>query len=155
MRRIAALALLFAALPAPMTAQQQEGDRLAWLAGCWQSSSPRRTLHEWWMPPVGGRLLGMSRALRGDSTMSWEFLRIEPVNGRLSYVAEPSGQSRATFPATLVNDTMVAFADPEHDFPQRIIYRLRGDSLLARIEGVVEGQERFIEFPYSRGPCPE
>lgn len=154
MRRIAALALLFALLPASAAAQQQEGNRLAWLAGCWEASSPRRTLHDWWMPPVGGRLLGMSRALRGDSVMSWEFIRIEPVNGRLSYVADPSGQARATFPATLVNDTMAVFADPAHDFPQRIIYRLRGDSLVARIEGVVQGQEQFAEFPFARAACP-
>jgi len=156
MRRIVTLALLLAVGPVAVAAQApgHEGDRLSWLAGCWRASSPRRTLHEWWMPPVGGTLLGMSRAVRGDSVMSWEFVRIEPVNGRLSYVARPSGQREAVFPATLVNDTVAVFADPAHDFPQRIIYRRRPDSLFARIEGTVQGEERYVEFPFARAACP-
>jgi hypothetical protein len=140
--------------PAAAQAVAREGDRLAWLAGCWQAASPRRTLQEWWMPPAGGTLQGMSRAIRGDSVMSWEFVRIEPVNGRLSYVAQPSGQRPATFPATFVSDTLAVFADPTHDFPQRIIYHRRPDSLLARIEGRVQGEERFVEFPFARAACP-
>ncbi len=156
MRRFVTLILLLAASPVAAAAQapEWEGDRLEWLAGCWRASSPRRTLHEWWMPPVGGMLLGMSRALRGDSVMSWEFVRIEPVNGRLSYVARPSGQREAAFPATLISDTLAVFADPAHDFPQRIIYRRRADSLYARIEGTVQGEERYVEFPYARAACP-
>lgn len=143
-----------AAFPAGAAAQEHEGDRLAWMAGCWRAASPRRTLHEWWMPPVGGSLMGMNRAVRGDSVMSWEFVRIEPVNGRLSYVAQPSGQREAVFPATLVSDTLAVFTEPAHDFPQRIIYRRRADSLYARIEGVVNGQEQYVDFPFARAACP-
>lgn len=156
MRRIVTLALLLACGAVPAAAQElkAEGNRLAWLAGCWRSESARRTLDEWWLPPAGGTLMGMSRAVRADSVMSWEFIRIEPVNGRLSYVAQPSGQPQAIFPATLVSDTLAVFADPEHDFPQRVIYRARGDSLLARVEGVVQGQERYVEFAYARAACP-
>lgn len=156
MGRVLALVVVLVALPAAAGAQEaeREADRLAWLAGCWRADSPRRTLHEWWMPPAGGTLMGMSRALRGDSVMSWEFLRIEPVNGRLSYVAQPSEQPQAVFPATLVGDTLAVFADPQHDFPQRIIYRRRADSLYARIEGTVQGEARYVEFPFARAACP-
>ena len=49
---------------------------------------------------------------------------------------------------------MVVFENPQHDFPQRIIYRLEKDgSLLARIEGVNQGREKGINFPMKRAKC--
>ena len=46
------------------------------------------------------------------------------------------------------------FSNPAHDFPQWIIYRLRGsDSLVARIEGTRNGQLRGIDFPMRRTGC--
>lgn len=46
------------------------------------------------------------------------------------------------------------FENPEHDFPQRIIYRLESDgALFARIEGVVSGKEKGRNFPMKRGAC--
>ena len=50
----------------------------------------------------------------------------------------------------------VVFENPDHDFPQRIIYRL-GDNgaLLGRIEGNSEGQEVAVDFPMTRTKCGE
>jgi hypothetical protein len=48
----------------------------------------------------------------------------------------------------------VVFENPEHDFPQRIIYRLIANGkLLGRIEGVVDGTERSADFPMTRSDC--
>jgi hypothetical protein len=106
------------------------------------------------MKPAGGLLLGMSRATRGDSVLSWELARIETSNGRLQFVAWPSGQRQAAFAATIVNDSMVVFTNPQHDFPQRIMYLRRGaDSLLARVEGPVQGETRGLDFLYGRAAC--
>jgi len=66
-----------------------------------------------------------------------------------------SAVTDADFEAKTTSDTMVVFENPAHDFPQRIIYRRRGtDSLLARIEGTVNGQTRAIDFPSARTRCP-
>jgi hypothetical protein len=53
-----------------------------------------------------------------------------------------------------ISDTMVVFENPAHDFPQRVGYQRRGaDSLVAWIEGTMQGQARKIEFPYARATC--
>lgn len=53
-----------------------------------------------------------------------------------------------------MNATMAVFENPNHDFPQRIIYRLvTVDSLVARIEGRIDGKERSSDFPYRRARC--
>jgi len=100
-------------------------------------------------------MLGMSRTVRGDSLLELEFLQILGQSGRVVYHAQPSGQRPADFVASAVSDTLVVFENPEHDFPQRIIYRRRGaDSLIARIEGTRNGKTRGIDFPYERVNCP-
>jgi hypothetical protein len=100
-------------------------------------------------------MLGMSRTVRGDSLLEFELLQILERSGRLVYHAQPSGQRPADFEATMVSDTLAVFENPQHDFPQRIIYRRHGtDSLVARIEGTRNGQTRGIDFPYARVSCP-
>ena len=92
--------------------------------------------------------------MRGGRTVAWEHLRIaEVAPGRLAYIALPSGQAEATFPLASSGEREVVFENPEHDFPQRVIYRLQGDRLLASIEGKDEGQARSIEFPFRRVDC--
>ena len=149
------ISLALALSAAPLAAQgPAEAARLQWMTGCWRADSPRRTVEEQWMKPAGGLLLGMSRATRGDSVLSWELARIETANGRLQFVAWPSGQRQAAFAATIVNDSMAVFTNPQHDFPHRIMYLRRGaDSLLARVEGPVQGETRGLDFFYARVAC--
>jgi hypothetical protein len=45
------------------------------------------------------------------------------------------------------------FENPTHDFPQRVIYRREGDSLLGRIEGMTNGQQKAVDFPLKRVSC--
>ena len=153
--RLVPVTLALALCAAPLAAQgNAEAARLHWMAGCWRAESPRRTVEEHWMKPVGGLLLGMSRASRADSVLSWELARIETQGGRLQFVAWPSGQRQAAFAATIANDSLVVFTNPQHDFPQRILYLRRGtDSLIARVEGPVEGETRGLDFLYVRVAC--
>jgi Domain of unknown function (DUF6265) len=126
-------------------------DRLDWLSGCWARSRPDGVVEEHWMKPAGGTMLGMGRTVRGGRTVDFEFLQIREVDGRLAYVAKPSGQPENTFAQKSVSDVEVVFEDLAHDFPQRIIYRRNADgSLTARIEGTTNGQVRSVEFPYTR-----
>ena len=128
--------------------------QVAWLAGCWERSSGNRTGEEQWMRPRGGTMLGMGRTVRGDSTVEWEHLRIAAEGDTLVYYAIPSGQEPAAFRAISVSSEAVTFEDKAHDFPQRVIYRRAGaDSLHARIEGTLQGQQRGIDFRYQRANC--
>ncbi len=147
---------LAAMLGARSIAAQQPGGlaRLGWISGCWQLRAGQRVIDEQWMAPAGGLMMGMSRTVARDSAVEFETLRIESRGTTPVYVAHPSGQQEAAFPATTITDSSVVFANPEHDFPTEISYRKVGaDSLVARIEGVQGGRRRGISFPMGRVRC--
>jgi hypothetical protein len=157
MRRAVVLGALAVASPPLLHAQGGGGasvERLAWLAGCWERASGGRIVEEQWMRPRGATVLGMSRTVRGDSTVEFEAMRVHEERGRLVFAARPSGQPPAEFRSTEITDSSVTFANPDHDFPQRIVYLRRSDgSLLARIEGTQNGAARAVDFPYRRASC--
>ncbi len=107
------------------------------------------------MAPDGGTMLGMSRTVAWGVTREFEFMRIEETDGRLVFIARPSGQEGASFPSLLVTADKVVFENTAHDFPQRVIYRLLDDGgLLGRIEGEVDGKLETVDFPMRRSACP-
>ncbi|HKG95450.1 MAG TPA: DUF6265 family protein [Gemmatimonadaceae bacterium] len=150
--------LLAALIAAPAAARAQgaaRADSLGWLAGCWQLSVGTRVVDEQWMAPRGGEMLGMSRTVAAGATREYEFLRIYARGDTLIYAARPSGQPPAEFRATTVSAREVAFENPQHDFPQRVGYRLQPpDSLVAYIEGTAGGKRRVVSYPYRRVECP-
>jgi len=107
------------------------------------------------MKPEGGTMLGMNRTVAAGKTVAWEFMRIvQDENGTVSFIALPSGQKETAFRLTKSGDREATFENPGHDFPQRVIYRLRGDgSLLGRIEGTKNGKDRAVDFPLQKTPC--
>ncbi|HJQ66723.1 MAG TPA: DUF6265 family protein [Gemmatimonadales bacterium] len=129
-------------------------DRVGWLQGCWIQTSPQRTIEEHWMPPRGNSMIGMGRTVRGDSLVEFEVVVVRERGSDLVYEAHPSGQPSAEFVAESLGVASVLFANPAHDFPQRVGYRrVSADSLVGWIEGTMGGQNRRIEFPYRRTAC--
>ncbi len=147
-----ASALSARAQPAPERMQPP-----AWLAGCWASTLADRSAGsgEHWMPPAAGSMPGMARTLRVGRPAEHEFMHIRPdAQGRLVYLAMPSGQTPTAFLAVSVDHESAVFENPDHDFPQRVIYRLQGpDQLQARIEGLRNGRLRGVDFPMRRVAC--
>lgn len=127
---------------------------VAWLSGCWERTGPGFSIQEQWMDPRGRIMVGMSRTVAGGKMLEYEYLRIEEHDGRLICVACPSGQTETPFAQAELTDSTVVFTNPDHDFPQRISYRLMPDgSVLARIEGVVGGADKAVDFPMKRARC--
>ncbi len=144
------LALALQATPAP---PPSDINKLAFIGGCWTLVRPNGTkIEETWLAPAGGAMIGMSRSVRDGKLREFEFMRILPAaDGKLQYVAIPSGQPEAAFPVKEIGENAATFENPQHDFPQRILYRLVDkDTLVARIEGSVGGQARSADFPYKR-----
>jgi hypothetical protein len=126
-------------------------DQMTWLQGCWIHTRPNGVIEERWMGPGGGVMLGMGRTLRDGKLRDYEYTRIVETDGSLAYMAEPSGQEKATFPLKSLTPDMAVFENPTHDFPQRVIYRRLGaDQIVGRIEGQIGGQARSVDFPYKR-----
>jgi hypothetical protein len=146
---------LFVATPAAGQSATTVLENLDWMSGCWLSESPRRSIEEHWMRPLGGTLFGVNRTVAGGRTVASEFLQIREVRpDTLGYVAAPSGQAVTTFLFEKASEGGVSFWNPDHDFPQRISYKLAAtDSLAARIEGEVDGQTRSTEFGFRRVDC--
>lgn len=155
---VAILAGAAIALAVPVGASSPQPsplERLRWMAGCWERSGGDLVVEEHWLEPRGGVMLGVSRTIRGDRAVAYEFLRIaEREDGDVVLWAQPSGQALTEFRATALSDTLAAFHNPEHDFPQRVIYRPGPDSLFARIEGTAGGRERAVDFRMARVRCP-
>ncbi|MCG3125915.1 MAG: hypothetical protein CHACPFDD_00742 [Phycisphaerae bacterium] len=121
---------------------------LAWMSGAWSMTRGGATVEEFWSQPAGGTLFGFSRTIRGDKTVEFEFLRIESIDGRLHYVAQPGGRAPTRFRLTRLTAAREAvFENPEHDAPQKITYQRRGETELhARVEGGMPA----LEFAYRR-----
>lgn len=152
--RATLLLIAAAACVAPASATAPAVAALGWLTGCWQRNDAEPGSGEQWTEVAGGTLLGVSRTIRGGRTIEYEFVLIrEGSDGRLVYVAHPSGQAAAEFTSTRVARDEVVFANPDHDFPQRIGYRRTGRDLLAWIEGPADEGTRRIEFPMRRRAC--
>ena len=128
---------------------------LSWLAGCWEGNVRGREVNEQWMKPAGGIMLGMARTVSQGKAAEFEFTQIrEDKDGSIYYVAKPSGQAEASFKLIKLQNKEAVFENPQHDFPQRIIYRLQPDgSLFARVEATVKGQLRGLDYPFKRAKC--
>ncbi|MCK6684489.1 MAG: DUF6265 family protein [Thermoanaerobaculia bacterium] len=155
------IAILLAGLGLLFPGSASAGDtaaplsRLSWLAGCWERTGEPVSSEEIWMAPAGGVMLGMSRTLKNGKVVETEFMEIREGEGRLIFTAWPSGQSKASFPSVELGDSSVLFANPAHDFPQRIGYEKNGAAaLMAWIEGSRDGKTRRIPFPMTRADCP-
>ncbi len=105
-----------------------------WLTGCWSQESAPNWTEECWSGPRGGIMLGGGRNGRGDMLQSWEMMQIEQAaDGSLIFYGQPRGGPRVAFPATSVDDREIVFANPGHDYPQRIRYWRAGMDLNAEI----------------------
>jgi hypothetical protein len=158
LRRLVVTILLGAGLSSVLGAEMSPPPgaaiaRLGWLAGHWRMEKGDRMVDEQWMAPAGGLMLGMARTMAKGQVREYEFVLIrEGPGGVLFYVAQPSGQKEASFKQLSLTGTEIVFENKEHDFPQKIGYRLQPDgSLVAYIEGPgKDGATKRIEYPYQR-----
>lgn len=147
-----AMLLFLGAAPASQPAATES---LAFLQGTWVSESGVTRTTETWTSAEGGLLLGTSKTVRGDKAVFFEFLRIETdASGNAVYVAMPRGKNETRFAQKgPVAEGKVVFENPQHDFPQRIVYTKKSDgTLVARIEGTVNGAERSKEWTFVKQP---
>lgn len=131
---------------------------LAWLDGCWGGTVNQRDFREQWSPLRGGMLIGFGSTVFQGKMQSYEYLRIEARPDGVYYVALPSGQKEAAFKLVSITsddkDTIFTFANPDHDFPQRILYRRATEGwLYATIEGKMKGEDRQVIYPMRRIGC--
>jgi len=135
---------------APSSAETFAG--LAFMAGCWEGEQEGVRSEECWLAPANGLMVGMHRDLFKGDKVFFEFLRIEVGPEGIAYLASPAGAPVTAFRLAAAAPGRVEFANPQHDYPQRIIYQADGgDRLKARVEGPgTSGTTRFEEWTWTR-----
>lgn len=145
------LALIMPAVAAPPAAAVD----LGWLAGAWCGGEQGESIEETWLAPVSGELVGLSRTSRAGKPVGYEFMRIAPVDGVPTFLAQPNGKPPTAFPARETGERRIRFANDQHDFPQWVEYWREGELLLAQIGGPGrDGKEVRVDFRYERCAPP-
>ncbi|ATE67302.1 hypothetical protein COO09_01685 [Rhizorhabdus dicambivorans] len=119
-----------------------------WMAGAWQQSSGDRWTEEYWTPARGGIMIGAGRNGRGETLAGWETMRIvREADGGIAFFGSPEGAPPTRFPLVRSAAQEVVFANPAHDYPQRIRYWREGKLLKAEI-ALADG-ERPMRWTYA------
>ena len=153
--RVPTIVLLGLLAASSAAASESDVTALAWLAGCWAPEKGEAGSMEHWLPPAGGTMLGVSRTVKNGRTVQFEFMQLRMnADGKLVFIALPSGQKETTFVAAAIGKDSVTFENPQHDFPQKVSYRLESSTrLIGRIEGNRGGTLRGVDFPMRRVSC--
>jgi hypothetical protein len=148
---LAAIGILIGSTAAAQTRSLAD---VQWMVGCWERTTRTGKGVELWSAPQGGMMMGVAYAVTDTSVREGEQLRMWVSGDTLVYEAHPSSQARTLYKTTVPVSGEVTFENPQHDFPQRIVYRRVGtDSLIARIEGDRANRMRPITYPFKRGEC--
>jgi hypothetical protein len=138
-----------------MSAKKSGGfENLFLLEGLWRMDKPNGALFEEWKKINNELLQGRSFILKENDTIVLEQIRLAKEGDEVFYIPSVKDQNSGqpvTFTMLSSKKNQFTFENKSHDFPQRIIYRfVNNDSVVARIEGVVKGKEKWSEFYYTR-----
>jgi len=122
--------------------------QLAWLAGTWSGGGGPISVEERWTPAAGGAMLAVSRTVKGDRMVAFEFLRIVERDATLVYIAQPDGRPPTEFRLSAITADSATFENKAHDFPKVIAYAKRPDGTLeARVS---DGNQKGETFRFRR-----
>jgi hypothetical protein len=124
------------------------------LVGRWESTDARTQQIEEWAVDQGKDLRGKGFVMEGADTSYIEFLSIKFEGNTPVYSAQVSNQNKGDvipFRMSAQSKDVIEFSNPEHDFPQKIVYRLQNDSMLqAYIEGPRNNSTTRVTFDFKR-----
>ncbi len=138
---------LIASTPLAALAEDKTTAPPEWLAGYWLACDDGAQTVEAWISDGSGTLVGVNQ-----SAGAFEHLRIGASAAGITYFARPGGGALTEFAMTGHKAAQATFENTSLDFPQRVIYERRGDTLNARIEGVVEGKAQSVAWVFRSAP---
>lgn len=143
--------------PPAATPPEPSGPALpGWMAGTWAMESGASWADEMWTDPRDGLMLGIGRSGFGAKVESWEMTRIvRKADGAIVFVAQPKGAPPTEFPLAVMSAQAIEFANPRHDYPQKIRYWREGQLLMAETSKM-DGSEavRWNYRPVTAPPVP-
>ena len=128
-------------------------NKLDWFIGSWTGVTSESIFTEKWEKVNDTLFTCQSYFIKGSDTLSSETISLQQHDTSVFYVPLVEGQNDNKpifFKLTYSDGTNAVFENPEHDFPQKIVYQLKeNDSLIATISGNNNGKIRSIRFPMS------
>ncbi|MDF2435758.1 MAG: hypothetical protein K0Q95_134 [Bacteroidota bacterium] len=144
--------ILTIAVIASSCEKKAELSSFAWLEGKWVGRYDSASAFEQWKITGEKSMHGAGGVLSGKDTVMVERISIEERSEGLFYMASVDGNPKAAeFKFSgFKNDTAV-FENPQHDFPQRILYIKNGeDTFYACVDGKYKGKYIREEFNYKK-----
>jgi hypothetical protein len=144
MKRFSAI---LAASLAMIGAAEPSATMPAALAGDWVQNKGAIRTEEHWDVPQNGVMTGTSRRSEGNEKQWEEQMRIEAgADGRYTLSVSQSNEPAVSFAMVRRSSIEIIFANPAHDYPQRIRYWREGPVLKAQIS-LVDGS-RPVDWVY-------
>jgi hypothetical protein len=151
------IVIVFLALVSCQTKNPNEFD-FSKLIGRWEYTDPKSHQIEQWNSESDSSLVGKGFVLEQGDTTFIEFLALKKINGVWNYIAQVPSQNEQKevyFRLTSQSASKVEFSNPQHDFPQKIVYVLQSDNTMqVYIEGPQQGKVARITFDFSRSALP-
>jgi hypothetical protein len=125
------------------------------LLGKWQMQTKKGVVYEeWQLSGDRNKLTGSSYRVKDNDTTLLENLELSIEKDGIFYIPTVIDQNEGLpikFKLISWKNQVYIFENPEHDFPQRIVYFPKDkNNLHARIEGKYNGSEASSEFIYTR-----
>lgn len=118
------------------------------LLGTWKLLEEDQFEH--WYKNEDGSYSSRAFSVHGKDTTIMEEVKIIQDAGKWNFITLVRGQNKGktvTFTSSLLQDTLVQFENPAHDFPRIINYRLASEN---RMQAFIGGTTDTIYFNFSR-----
>jgi hypothetical protein len=112
--------------------------QLDWLEGKWSGDIQGKPFEAIYSSPEGGVILSQSKELNENSPCFFEFEKFEAFDDAVIMTPYPGGEKSVPFRLIDYKSTVkkAHFRNPEHDFPNDIIYEMpEPDRLLFTVSG--------------------
>ncbi len=129
-------------------------NKAQWIIGTWENKTKKGAIYETWGKINDNEFAGKSYIVKEKDTVVFESIRLVNEKDGVYYIPNVKNQNNdlpVRFAAKTISETELIFENPQHDFPQIISYTKIGtDSLVAKISGTKNGQQRQQTFPMKR-----
>ncbi len=122
-----------------------------WFLGKWGNASAEGELTENWVKVNDSVMHGESYfVVGGKDTVFAETVELAEHDGKMGYTVTVPGQNEekpVRFEMTSATGEQLVFENPQHDYPNKIIYNKVGnDSIVAEISGTKQGKPASEKF---------
>ncbi|MCO6146642.1 DUF6265 family protein [Flavobacterium sp. NRK1] len=129
-------------------------EKADWFIGNWQNTTAEPNFGEVWKKANDSVFKGKSFIIKDKQVNFNEFMTLIESKGKLTFIAAVPGQNEeqeVSFEGTSLTSDSIVFENPDHDFPNKIVYNKIGeDSLVAVIYGMQKGKPASVKFAMKR-----